>query len=480
MHRTPALALMLLALSSARPVRAQGGDDVPDPAPEAEAEGDVDVDVGADIEALRARLAQQEAELAALRQALFPDPEGDAAEEADPEAPGEEGTSDEGGVLSTRQPIGRFPDDSIVRSGDFDRSIKVPSTDLSFRIGGLVRLELAFDADHLGPAAVVSNVAIPLDGSEPDGDQQIDFSARDSRINFDFRHTTDYTNFRAFIEADFFGTGTEALSGYGFRLRHAVAQLGPLVVGQWWSAFADTRSFPENSALGGPLAAPAARQPSLRLTDVFGAEDRWRLVLSIENPVLDLSDDNERARDEERVPDVLAAVAMDYPLVRLRVALLGRVLESRDDRSVAGGMNLSGRLQLPFLSKHGDNLAFQAQVGTGIGRYYVGLAGTGADGVIAADGSVNPMRTFGGYLALQHWWTERLRSTATVSYQRFDPVDASVLVPLRHAGYYAINLFWTPTEGATFGVDAIYATRRTSQGDFGAGLRIHSSARFDF
>ena len=477
---------MLLAISSARPVRAQAGDteaaapdaDVPEAeTPEADAP-EADAGLAIEVEELRERLAQQEAELGALREALFPDAEEQPDEDAAGDETGEEGARRR--VLSTRQPIGRFPDDSIVRSGDFERSIKVPGTDLSFRIGGLVRLELGFDPDNLGPAAGVSNVAIPLDGSEADGDQQIDFSARDSRINFDFRHSTDYTNFRAFIEADFFGAGTEFLSGYGFRLRHAVAQLGPLVVGQWWSAFVDTRTFPENSALGGPLAAPTARQPSVRLTDLVGAEDRWRLLLSIENPVADLTDEGERARSEERIPDVLTAVAMSYPLVRLRVALLGRVLESRDDRSLAGGVNLTGRVQLPFLSDHGDNLAFQAQIGTGIGRYYVGLAGTGSDGVIAANGQVDPMRTLGGYVALQHWWTERLRSTATVSYQRFDPVDASVFVPLRHAGYYAINLFWTPTEGATFGLDAIYATRRTSQGELGAGVRIHSSARFDF
>ncbi|MEM1414196.1 MAG: hypothetical protein AAGH15_04820, partial [Myxococcota bacterium] len=211
-----------------------------------------------------------------------------------------------------------------------------------------------------------------------------------------------------------------------------------------------------------------------------GAEERWRLVISLENPVADLSDLGERERGNERVPDVLGAVAMDYPLLRLRVAVLGRLLESRDDRSLAGGVNLTGRLQLPFLSEHGDNLAFQGQIGTGIGRYYVGLAGTGSDGVIDENGQVDTMRTFGGYIAFQHWWTARLRSTATVSYQRFDPVNDEVVVPLRHAGYYAINLFWSPTEGATFGMDAIYATRRTSDGQLGTGVRIHSSARFDF
>ncbi|MEM1416830.1 MAG: DcaP family trimeric outer membrane transporter, partial [Myxococcota bacterium] len=248
------LALVLFALAPPRSLRAQ--------AEEAPREAPPDTELSAEVEALRERVAQQESELAALREALLPaDDEPPASDESFDEQDG----GDEGRP-STRQPIGRFPDDSVVLPGDFERSVGIPGTDLSFRIGGLVRLELAFDPDSLGPAAVVSNVGIPLDGSDEDGEQQIDFSARDSRINFDIRHATDHTTVRAFIAADFFGTGTEFLSGYGFRLRHAVAQLGPLVVGQWWSAFVDTRTLPENSALGGPLAAPTARQPSVRLT----------------------------------------------------------------------------------------------------------------------------------------------------------------------------------------------------------------------
>ncbi|MEO1475282.1 MAG: hypothetical protein AAFS13_02785, partial [Pseudomonadota bacterium] len=46
---------------------------------------------------------------------------------------------------SARQPIGRFPDDAFVTSGDFDRSISLPGTPGSFRIGGLVQVNANFD-----------------------------------------------------------------------------------------------------------------------------------------------------------------------------------------------------------------------------------------------------------------------------------------------------------------------------------------------
>ncbi|MEM9194905.1 MAG: DcaP family trimeric outer membrane transporter [Myxococcota bacterium] len=419
--------------------------------------------------ALSERVTNQERELEALRSAATTS----SSEEATDEETGEDAAS----LLAERHPIGRFPDDAtIVTHGDFPGSIRIPDTGVSARIGGLVLVEAFFDFDSVGFADVVSPRTIPLDGSPDDESRQTGLSARNSRINFDVRRDTDVGPFRTFIEADFFGSGNELLSNYQFRLRHAIAQLGDFYFGQWWSMFADVASLPENSSLGGPFAAPTARQASARWAR--NIVDEWRVGISIENPEGDFFGPDE-VLASDTVPDFSGHVLMDYSWLRFRVAGLFRRLETQSDERFAGGVNVSGRLPLPFLGEDA-NLAFQFQYGEGIARYYGGFAGAGLDGIVDMNGTIDPVRVIGGYLAYQHWWTDRWRSTVTASLIDFDLPSSAAGETFKRGGFYAVNLFWSPVDGATFGMDVLYATRETLAGDKGSGIRVHTSARFDF
>jgi hypothetical protein len=45
---------------------------------------------------------------------------------------------------------------------------------------------------------------------------------------------------------------------------------------------------------------------------------------------------------------------------------------------------------------------------------------------------------------------------------------------------YSANLFWSPVETATFGIEYVYAEREIASGQFGSASRLNALARFDF
>lgn len=369
---------------------------------------------------------------------------------------------------------GRFQDDAIVTSGEFPGSITIPSTGISLRVGGFVNVDIIHDIDSLGFGDFIIPATIPVDGSPVDGTSQTLFSARGSRINFDVRGHSDLGELRAFVEADFLGDGDELTSTYQFQLRHAAAQVGHLYFGQWWSSFVDVASIPEGA--NAPLGALTLRQPGVRWGQNLGA--MFRVVVGVESPAGSITSEVPPAASDS-FPDVVGSAQFRTDHLRLKLAGLLRRLETDEDEAWAGGGSLSGRIQLPFLGVH-DNLAFQGQFGLGISRYYQAFASFGLDALVGPDGTLNPIEVLAGYVALQHWWSDRWRSSISASAIDFGHADTTAATTFESAQLYMVNLYWSPVDRTTFGVDAAYALRRNFGEEEGSGLRISATARLDF
>ena len=279
-------------------------------------------------------------------------------------------------VHGTAPVYGRFPDDAIVTTGEFPGSIEIPGTDVSVRLGGFVRADVIHDIDSLGFPDVVNHLTIPVDGSPADGTGQTRFSARNSRINFDVRGHSYLGEVRAFIEADFLGSGDARTSNYQFQLRHAAAQVGHLYVGQWWSTFVDVAAIPEGA--NAPLGALTLRQPGIRWGQNLG--EMFRTVLAVESPSGSLTAATPPAASDS-VPDLVGYVQVRTSWLRLRVSGILRRLEADEEKIFVGGGSLTGRIQLPFLGAH-DNIAFQGQYGSGFSRYYLAFATAGLDAIV--------------------------------------------------------------------------------------------------
>lgn len=375
-----------------------------------------------------------------------------------------------------RQPVGRFPDDAFVTAGSFDRSFSVPGTNGAIRIGGALQVDANFDTDHQGFQQIGTPPTIPLDGTVDDGDEQFAIHARHSRVNFDYRAPTDLGEFRTFIEFDFFGDGDEFTNDYDLRLRHAAAELGPWKLGQFWSGFVDVFSFPETADPGGPLSAPVLRNPGIYY--VRGEQQGSNWGIGIENPAGDLGGNTDLIASES-APNLVAFGKLQRDWGYLRLAGLGVQLESDTDEEFTGGFHLSGRLNTPFTGSEKNNIAFAAQAGSGFVHYYSSFVGE-LDGVISDDGSIEPTDIVGAYVGYQHFWTDRWRSTVTGSFFDLDLAEGADPLAHSYSDRISANLFYTPTDGVTLGLEGIFNTLETFDGSEGDGVRIEFVGRFDF
>jgi len=379
-------------------------------------------------------------------------------------------------VLSDRQPIGRFPDDAFVTTGSFDRSINLPGSPGSFRVGGMLQINANFDPDNAGFQFIGTPPTIPLDGSIDDGTDQFAIHARHSRVNFDYRAPTKLGEFRTFVEFDFFGDGDEFTNDYDLRLRHAAAELGPLKIGQFWSGFVDVFSFPETADPGGPLAAPVLRNPGIYFVKGERQGSNWGV--GIENPAADLGGKEEFIASES-APNVVAFAQLQRNWGHLRIAGLGVQLRSDMDTDYGAGVHVSGRVATAFTGSDKNNISFATQYGTGITHYFSSFVG-GLDGIIAEDGQVEATELFGAFVGYQQFWTDRWRSTVTASYFELDQPNGVDPLSFENAERFSANLFYTPIDGVTFGLEGIYNTIETIDASDGEGVRIEFVGRFDF
>ena len=416
-----------------------------------------------------AYLLGRESEISALRQeirelrAMIDDSEG------------QDSSNNESRFLSSRQPIGRYRDDAFVSAGDFSGSVKVPGTAGSFRIGGAVLVNANFDFDNQGFQQIGVPPSIPLDGDSEDGEQQAAIHARFSQFNFDYRAPTDYGDLRVFLEFDMFGDGDEFTNDYDVRLRHAGVEFGNWRFGQYHSGFIDVFALPESADPESPLATPVLRQPGIYY--MRGGHEGSNFGVGIENPAFDFSGNASLLRSES-MPNFVAFARLQRDWGYIRLAGLAMQMRSKVEDVYTGGGHLSGRLNTPLIGEK-DNIAFGIQAGNGFVHYYSSFVG-GLDGVIADDGSIETTGILGAYLGYQHWWSDRWRSTFMASFFELD--SPALADPLSYSGgeRYTANLFWTPIEGVSYGVEYNWNSIETANGSKGDGSRIECVAAFVF
>ncbi|MEO1035901.1 MAG: DcaP family trimeric outer membrane transporter [Pseudomonadota bacterium] len=384
--------------------------------------------------------------------------------------------SESGFLLPARQPLGRFPDDAFVTAGQFDRSISIPGTNGAFRIGGAVQVNANYDPDNLGFQQISTQPTIPVDGAVDDGDEQFGIHTRLSRVNFDFRAPTELGQFRTFVEFDFFGDGDEFTNDFDLRLRHAAAELGPFKFGQFWSGFVDVFNIPETADPGGPMAQPVLRNPGFFY--LKGDYDKSNWGIGIENPAGDLGGATDLIASED-VPNFVAFAKLQRDWGYVRIAGLGLQLKSDTDSDFTGGVHVSGRVQTPFTGHYQDNITFGVQYGEGFVHYFSSFVGE-LDGTIQDNGDVEATGILGAFLGYQHYWTDRWRSTFTASVFELDSPEGTDGSFYSGGERVSANLFYSPIDGVTLGLEGIYNTIETVDDSDGDGTRIEFVGRFDF
>ncbi|WOT06499.1 DcaP family trimeric outer membrane transporter [Shewanella youngdeokensis] len=354
--------------------------------------------------------------------------------------------------------------------------------DTDFKFGGYVKTDVMFsDYSNGAPdsGALSRQFYVPgtIYGDATNGKQVVDFHARESRFNF--KTTTDMDGHKlvGFISLDFMthGDGNERVSNsYSPRIRQAFVSYDNWAAGQMWTTFQNPGALPENlDFVGAAEGTPFVRQTMVRYTN-------GGFQFSAENPETTVNGYQTGTRITSGsgfVPDFVARYNMKtQDGMAFTFAGIARQLNVEQDDIDASkfgyGVSFTGVIPVG-----NDDIKMSATYGDGLGRY-MALNYANA-GVLDANGDIETISSYGGYISYRHWWNDKLRSSITASGFVADndvSLTGEAVNKDSYSGY--INLLYSPIKPLTVGVEYMYAQNTKESNDEGELNRIIFSVKY--
>ena len=387
--------------------------------------------------------------------------------------------------LSTKVP--ELPPE-MVSAGDFPGSIRIPGTNTAFKFGGRIRTAAVFTLDSLGSDDRFVTNSIPVEPGDPAADtgKQTTFSANTSRLNFDVRTPAGKSQMRCFIEGDFYGGENKT----SFRLRHAFAQFGSLLVGQTWSTFSDPAANHQDLDFEGINGENLVRQVQFRYT--WQVQDDLSVAAAVETPAVSLTGGD----GVDFMPDLVGRAIWSFKEIgHLQGAVALRQIRGESDTnpddvtSVPGwGASISGVVPFYYFDLT-DRFIFQFNFGHGNARYINDLQSLGGqDGVFdPVTGDLHALPTVGFYFDYEHQWKKwattremKLRTSLIWSFVTVDNFDFQPDDSYRTTNRYSINFVFSPTDHIDAGVEYIYGTRENKDGHQASADQVQFVGIFRF
>lgn len=343
------------------------------------------------------------------------------------------------------------------------------------RLGGYAKLDMIADSTKVGNPNMFITGKIPVEGETDHGkDEHFALHAKQTRLNLELRSPTALGSLKIYYENDFFGNNTEPSMDY--RLRHFYGQLANITVGQTWSTFYNPDSFPDTLDFEGPGVLPVVRQPELRYTLPI-IKNAMHVAFAVEQPKSDLSNLPVGADGRNTMPDFAGHWRWEGKPGHVQVGGILRSLAydgvGTDSSEIGWGVNLSGALK----AFGEDSLLASFSYGDGIGRYIQDLP-SNSGGVVDAAGNLHTLTAWGGMIGYRHQWSEKWRSTASYSYVQLDNVVDLGAFAYENTHYAQANLIWAPTKNMYIGLEYIYGTKETRNGNDGDDHRIQLSFQY--
>ena len=408
---------------------------------------------------------------------------------------------------------------NYVYAGDKPLSWKLPGSDINMQIGGYAKLDaIGITGGNRSQGAnaqfnvfQIQSRGTPPTGNAP-GDPSTNIHARQSRIYLEAsKADTLLGPARAFFELDFFAPldlGTESITNsHAFRLRHAFGEVGPVIAGQTWTTFVDPSTYAEVLDFSGPGGESFLRQGQIRYTHNFGGG--FSGAIAVENPEskvrigegplsgtgagapssgLQVVGVGPFARDS--TPDFIGRIRYASPQVNL--TLSGVLTRSTappptvatpivpGNGQLGFGVHFAGQIAVPLFNNK-DNFKFQTTYLDGASRY---ILETSAAAPTTAYNSTltqfDTIKAYGGFGALQHWWTDTLRTNLVYSALKVDNPTYSGGTVLRATQYGAVNLIYSPWPDVDIGTEFQYGRRTDVDGRSGYQTRVQSSLIYRF
>lgn len=364
----------------------------------------------------------------------------------------------------------------------------------TFSYGGFIKLDTMVTdtsdgriADGASGRLFYLPSAIPVGPAGADGgDAYTDVHAQFSRFWLGADHTTDGGDkIKAYIEADFFGGGNNALAGnetatntYAVSLRQAYVSWGRPDGGQWlagqtWSNFMDVAALPDTVDFVGPTDGTVfVRQAQLRYS-----KGPWSV--SIENPQTTVTPyQGVGARfnsGDNLAPDISARWTKKGDWGHVGVAGLLRQFKYAGQTDTGGALSVSGKFNLGDK----DDIRFAANAGRGIGRYLA--FGLGSDTALDAGGDLAPIDGYGAFAAWRHAFSPKLRGNVFYSMAHFDnDVALTGQSATERAQSLHANLIYSPLPKLDVGAELIWGQRSLENDQDGDLRRIHTHVKYSF
>lgn len=361
---------------------------------------------------------------------------------------------------------------------DFQRSLRIPGSNAALKVGGYVKMAIIDTKDPLGSRDRFVTASIPVgQPAVDDGAGEFSVTARQSRLNTELRSRTSKGTVRVFMEGDFAGDGDT------YRLRHAFGQFGHFLAGKTYSTFVDSAWQPEEVDFEGINGRINVRQAQVRYFPRIGSNAN--LLVGLEDPA----------------PDVTGGVGIsEYPDVvvswrqvwrdrwHIRPSVLVRRIKARwnldpgvSDTATGWGVSFSGKAALGAWDSR-DNLLFQLNYGDGFGRYVRDLQFEGGQDAVfdPVTGKLETLESFAGYIAYQHWWQERLRSTLILSWVNVDNLDFQDDSAYNETQRAALNLIFSPVPRVDLGAEVLWGERKNKNDESATARQIQLSAKYRF
>lgn len=378
--------------------------------------------------------------------------------------------------------------------------IPIPGMETDLRFYGMARAQLIYNVDSgFGSSQTVigpfNNAygGVAYDGTpQSNRSGQVEFDARASRLGFETITATDYGDVRVLVETDFYGSGGSKLSSnsVGLRLRHAIFEVGPWLVGQYWSNFPDLGAAPYLMDFGGPVGLPAAsRLPQIRYTQK--PAENHSVSVSIEQPVQDFAGadtvlfqsgfNNISENSIDETPELVGRYTFSNGWMRQSFAGAGRKLTydtgNSGERDSAYGYAFT--YQGKFSTVGNSNVYYSATFADGASRYITHQTTSSA---VLYNNSLYRIKGKAFNIGYTQAWNPRWTSTFNVGMNEYDiPKETPQYGPtMSGSKSFFTNLMWKPIPKALIGIEYQYAEIEDDNGREGSGQRLYLTAMMNF
>ncbi len=348
--------------------------------------------------------------------------------------------------------------------------IPIPNTPALLKFNAKPRVDFTSDSRNSGNPDRFVTAQIPVKGQSGFGGSEVfNVNARGSQLRLDARAPELPGNFRFYYENDFFGSG----SGMQYRLKYLYGQYYNFTVGQASSVFQDPDVWPDTVDYEGPNGGILTRRPLVRYT--WQMDDHWQLNVGVEQPSSEVSSTNSITQ-VNRAPDGGFNVRWeDKKFGHVQAGAIFRDVGARG--AGVGDQNVFGwGLTLATSLKTVDQDTVQGQVTYGKGTFkYCNDDFVNNDAAYDSSGDLEALPWFGAMVGYTHYWAPRWRSTVSYGFVNIENDPSQGPDAYHQTQYASLNLIYQMREHLKLGLEGLYGSKQTQDGNNGDVWRIQMS-----